>query len=748
MSVSNDGKADPGAGKPNTAIKTVVGIPALPSDRPSDAELTRELPPRFPAPAASSSSKLARVSERNVAAGVSDDVRPMTPDDAERILASSTSKPSGGARPRSDVPPRHSAHPLPTRANTLRPSAPPRPATGTGTVPPKAKAVLRPAKTQPLAIEEISSSLLLPDAADPAPARVEELSGSLLVEDPPDGKGAPEVRFVTSSAPPPAPRSSPAPVHGPSLGLPELPKATPAPDLELAMRAQAKLSEGEPSVIIEPTPIVPPAEVPFSEIGPLAPGPFAPPPEVEEAPTIMQPPRAPIAPMTGDIELTQLPRGGIGPMVDALRELTRQVVREIQTTLSPLPGAGNQRPWFLWVVAVTGFTVGVALLIIVVTAARGGSSSTPDHTVASASPPPSATLSVPVATALAPEPPAVPAPASALRAVAACTVAGSTHVVAPTAILGGGLEVARVGDDIAIGFATTDHDAMAVRIDPNSLSASDTAKASSADAVKRATPVANGKGGLSLVLDADRKRDRVQGRRTVLSDPAVQFGASGGHLMWAHVGGAPAGKLWPLEAGGPVDAIRGAAEGGGERTIALAFRRDGGVWMGTAAGQTALASKGELSHVDGLGTAIGSPAVAISDGVVLIAWSDRSSSQDPWRLRWVRFTAGDPPGEPNTFTPPAGGRGAQTMSPGIAAVPGGRFLLVWTEGPPEGHDVRALTLSSEGQPIGGPLAISNPGVNAGEGRAAVTADGHGVVSFLESSASGFQVVATGIMCEN
>jgi hypothetical protein len=138
--------------------------------------------------------------------------------------------------------------------------------------------------------------------------------------------------------------------------------------------------------------------------------------------------------------------------------------------------------------------------------------------------------------------------------------------------------------------------------------------------------------------------------------------------------------------------------------------------------------------------------VAISDGVVLAAWADRASASDPWRLRWVRFNAGEAPGAPGTFTPPAGGQGEQAMSPGVAAVPGGRFLLVWTEGPASRHDVRALTLSRDGQPIGPPLVISNQGINAGQGQAAVTSGQHGLVSFLESASGGFAVVATPIAC--
>jgi hypothetical protein len=252
---------------------------------------------------------------------------------------------------------------------------------------------------------------------------------------------------------------------------------------------------------------------------------------------------------------------------------------------------------------------------------------------------------------------------------------------------------------------------------------------------------------LSLVVDADRGGERMQGRRTVPTDPPIQLGVTDGQVVWAHAWGGPAGNLWHLDEGPGIESLRASVSGEGDaRSMAVAFRRGSAIGMGVAVGSTALASKGDLATIEGLGTVVGSPAVAVNDGVVLVAWADRPSSEDPWRLRWTRFDAGSAPGTPRTFVPPAGGKGEQAMSPGIASLSGGRFLLVWTEGPAAGHDVRALTLARDGVPIGGPLVLSNPGVNAGQGQAAIAASGKGVVAFLESSGSGFQVMATPIAC--
>jgi len=291
-----------------------------------------------------------------------------------------------------------------------------------------------------------------------------------------------------------------------------------------------------------------------------------------------------------------------------------------------------------------------------------------------------------------------------------------------------------------------------LRIDPTSLAVSASTDAPSGEVIRRVTPVLaapdpSGRGPLTPAIDVDTSGDALQGRRTIPLASPLELGASGGSLWWAHPGGAAAGKLWPIDGDGNVEALRGAVESTGDATTtAIGFRHAGAVWLGTATGRADLAPRGGLSRVDGLGGGVGQPAIAISDGVVLAAWADRASATDPWRLRWVRFKAGEAPGTPGTFMPPAGGQGEQAMSPGVAAVPGGRFLLVWTEGPTSRHDVRALTLSREGQPLGAPLVLSNQGINAGQGQAAVTGTQRGVVSFLESAGPGFALVVTPIAC--
>jgi hypothetical protein len=164
------------------------------------------------------------------------------------------------------------------------------------------------------------------------------------------------------------------------------------------------------------------------------------------------------------------------------------------------------------------------------------------------------------------------------------------------------------------------------------------------------------------------------------------------------------------------------------------------------AGRDTLTALGELRRFAGLGGGVGAPAIAMNDGVVLLAWADRASPAGAWQLRSVRFKVGDLSTEPTSFNPPPGGKGEQAMSPGVVALPGNRFLLVWTEGPPTKHDLRAITLSESGVVLGEPLELSSPGANAGQGQAAL-AGGRGVAAFLESTeGGGFRLAATPISC--
>jgi hypothetical protein len=747
VSEEKDPKAERAAQPAKPAVKTVVGVPALSPNgteagRPSRSEPPRPAAGAAPRPAFTKSIRPAP-SGRDMFPGLgragSTGPQPPGAKPAPAMSTAVSRPPVRGAGPRHDAPPQREEAP---------------------------------------SVEELSSSLLLADDTDETQAAgVEELSGSLLIEDSLDG----EPTRVTNLSP----LERPAPAYHAPLTLPDLPKSTPGPQLDPFPPAPE--TDPVPSRwSVDPPQIHEMGKAPEASAAPLATLPMpvlkpehasvdAPPGEApdrsERLPQWRTPPSEPPAP----------PRNLVGVAMDAIRGRLRSLspkellqsagrlkerlpsagslterLRRASKLKERLPNAGRlkdllrrargPRPaWLLPAVTMGGLVLGIGGAALLYSVAH--SPSREENAEA-----PSARASS--SAAVAPAPPQAPAASQSSGWVAAppaaCTVTGPPHVVAPSAILSAGVEVRRVGDAMALGFAPDDHHATAVRLDPTSLAASTAAKARSADPIRRVLPIASANGALDLAVDVDRKKDPLQGRRTIPLPTPLQLGWANDTIAWARMGGSTANKLWRLDGEGDVEALRGAVEAVEARTtVAIAFRRSNAIWMGAATGSSALTPQGELSHVDGLGPSVGSPAIAMNDGVVLVAWSDRASPDDPWHLRWTRFKAGEVPTEPKTFAPPAGGKGEQAMSPGIAAIPGKRFLLIWTEGPITRHDVRGLTLAEDGTPIGAPLTISSESGNAGQGQAAVTSDGSGVVAFLESSESaegGFRLAATPISC--
>jgi hypothetical protein len=444
-----------------------------------------------------------------------------------------------------------------------------------------------------------------------------------------------------------------------------------------------------------------------------------------------------------DVEVSRLP-GGFGPSLRGAAASAARLKESLAKSSRPLlvaPEEGWPR-WLLPVLTGAAVVVGVTFVAIVASLAPKA----PPPIEASAPPPAVAAAPPPAVT---PRPAASPEPAPVAPApLPPCTVAGTAQSIAPTAIVGAGIELRAVGDAIAVGYAPSEHEGVALRLDPTSLASSAAANVHSKAPVRRVTPLPAAGGALAAVVDTDRKGDSIRGRRTIAVEPQVQIGLGDGHVVWTKPGVAATHDLWAIDGDAEIDAIRGVSERtADEATLLVGFRRGNAVFLGLGSGGDWVPT-GDLIRFGGLGQTIGAPAIALENGTVMVAWADRATAAEPWRLRWAHFRAGQTPGDPEIYTPPAGGKGEQAMSPSIAALPGDRFLLVWSEGPPSRHSVRAQTLSGQGLPLGPALEISTEGANAGQGQAAVTTSGKGVVAFLQSVEAGFELSATPIACGN
>jgi hypothetical protein len=409
-------------------------------------------------------------------------------------------------------------------------------------------------------------------------------------------------------------------------------------------------------------------------------------------------------------------------------------------------------------IAMAGVGVGLfVLLIIGIASMFGGSSKADAKGDAGTSPSSSRALAEAAGTTAPPTTPATTGaaavtappsrreePAAGARALGDCTVASEEKTIAPKAVITSGIDAQAMNGGIALGFASAAREGVATMLDLTTLSPTTTVRtrAVGGDARHVVPMMAGGK--LAAIVDADRKGDRLVSRRTVATSTLIDVGVADGAIVWTPHGQSSIAKLFPVEGDGAVEALRAIALTE-RKGVALSFRLGNAIHFGTVRGDSVLEPDGSLSTVAGLGQ-VGAPVIISSGDRVVVAWADRPGAQDDWQIRWTSVKAGAVNEEAHLFAIPDGGLGSQAMSPSLASLGGGRFLLAWTEGPVASHQVRAITFNADGSPSGSALTISANGVNAGQPTAVVGPDGHGAVAFLAAKGKNTEVHATAINC--
>ncbi|MEO7110574.1 MAG: GYF domain-containing protein, partial [Polyangiaceae bacterium] len=703
-----------GGSKPLQNLPTVVGVPAI-----ADPRTNAKASPRIETPFYGAARTEEKKSDRPPARTPS-----VKPPPLEPMLKRPTLILYGGAPQEEEE-----------RASTA-PNAPPIVATAPG-APAGKNAVTQAPPWDKGAVElgpEIPKNARTPRMPSES---ADEISESLFIEATDAGP-----KIAGRSQPPPGPKKS-------SIPPPFRPKSLPPP-----MPGQASGHGPGPGMHVisdkgrtgRPPPFVPNHTPSFTIGDPNAAAPQVPYFEPDPA-TTNQLPAAPDADATSEYRPppSSPPAGQsflvyLNPLITKFPKLapTRDKLAKFEE--------GKSKYILLAVAGLTTF-VGMIFFIVIVKSIFGAIFGHGDETTTSTRPDASSSSSAISSASGAPAnsnaivtPPPPPTTNAVAAARPPCAVIGNPKMIASKALVPTGVEVIAATNSILVGFASGPKDGAVLAINPGNLAITSQTKTKSSDVLKRVEPLpADGRPQVSP--NTDKKGDPLAGRRTVPSSPAYDLGVANGALAWALRGTDKINSLWPLNGTGAVEALRGVAlDGGGG--IAVAYRRSGAIWFGVATGDKSL-SAGNLSSTQGLGSQVGSPAIASSGNSILAIWADRASASDAWGLRWQRWKIGDAPTAAEELTPPAGGPGAPFMSPGVASLGGGRFLVVWTEGSGQGHQVRALTIGADGQAQGLPMTISADGENAGQGQAAVTADGRGVVAYLVSAgAKNFQVSAT------
>ncbi len=320
----------------------------------------------------------------------------------------------------------------------------------------------------------------------------------------------------------------------------------------------------------------------------------------------------------------------------------------------------------------------------------------------------------------------------------ACFVTGQLRTLAPRAHVRSGIEVVTTPTGIALGFSKTPYDAVTMVMDPASGQTTERLSRHSADPIRRITPIQRGTETIDAAIDADCKTNPLKDAVTITAKEPFVVGVKDGDIAWASCASETPRTLWHF-AQGTVHELRGIALTSGG--FAILFREGNSLWLGRVD-----SDKNPLGplHRIAARSQLRSPALAESGDDVLVVWSEQREGSEQWSLGGASVA---PCGHatPLELDVPMETADADAIQPALAAVDAHRFLLVWTEGPVSGRQVRAVAIEPSGRAVGPALSVSS-GAESGWGHAALGADGRGAVVYLVPTSTGFAVAATPIEC--
>jgi hypothetical protein len=359
------------------------------------------------------------------------------------------------------------------------------------------------------------------------------------------------------------------------------------------------------------------------------------------------------------------------------------------TQLSP----ASLRRWLIALLASSLFTGLLAVAAIVLVLTRGWSQPAPLPAMVSA-----------------------PMPSAAPRAPAVIPPQGC-HLFRPAQRLASNLEasvpvlLARVpgGKSVAVGFAQGATQTGALTVDLASFQVVSRPNQPSKGRIVGVVPLMRA-GELEFAVDV--AGSPLQSPRTLAPELTVGFARK---ALARLLDGKKTRELWPLDAEGGITTPQAALVH--NRGYALTFRSGGQsgkirvAWLGPDGEPSS-----DLGAIQQPGL-VGTPTVGENDERVLVAFAARSSHDEAWSIRLATARFGEPPSRAHAFVLPPGGAGGEAISPSATGLPGGQWLLVWTEGAAGNRQVRAQRLDAELSPVGVALSVSPGELNAGQGAA-------------------------------
>lgn len=301
------------------------------------------------------------------------------------------------------------------------------------------------------------------------------------------------------------------------------------------------------------------------------------------------------------------------------------------------------------------------------------------------------------------------APASCRLALPAAKIADSVERSVPTYATR--LEKAAA---VGLGFAETKTKGVGLRLDPNTLDVTPAFEEEGKNAVRGVVPLVRSG---SLTFFVDRDDQALRSAHTIDEVPPFTLGVS--DAGFSRVVAGSTSLIWPLDSNAKITEPRSAPLP--DYGYGVTFRRggkEGEIMLGFVGNDGD--KKSELVRVPGAPKILGTPVIAGSGAGALIAFAGRDDPSAAWKLYVSLTKPGAAPGPARELT---GGTGTGAISPALAALPGPRWLVQWTEGNTAQYHVHIQTFAADLSAIGASISISPKGANAGQGALVTFADG-------------------------
>ena len=267
---------------------------------------------------------------------------------------------------------------------------------------------------------------------------------------------------------------------------------------------------------------------------------------------------------------------------------------------------------------------------------------------------------------------------------------------------------------LALGIAGSKTKGVGLHVDPNTLDVLSTFEEEGKDTVRGVVPLTRS-GSLGFFVDRDDRA--LRSAHTVDEIPPFTLGVS--DAGFSRVVAGSTSLVWPLAADAKITEPRSAALG--NFGYGVTFRRggqSGAILLGFVGSDGA--QKSELAEVPSAPKFLGTPMIAGSERGALVAFAGRDTPEANWKL-YVSLT--QPGAAPSPAQALSAGEGGSVISPALAALPGDRWLVQWTEGGSGQYHVHVQSFTSELAPIAQSVLVSPKGANAGQGALATFADG-------------------------